>query len=173
LVIAEVSVPHGDGRLGLTLCPGKKDAARHWDRDLETDIEVLWNWGASTVVTLIEAHEFDLLQVQPLGDCVQRHGMDWLHLPIVDVSAPDMRFERGWLDCQRTLHQRLDQGERIVIHCRGGLGRTGLVAGVILVERGLSPEAAIKRVRDARPHAIETRRQEDYVRKTEVLSHHG
>lgn len=70
------------------------------------------------------------------------------------------------------LHRRLDAGERLLIHCRGGLGRTGLVAGRILVERGLKPQEAIRQIRLVRPHAIETPEQEAYVLSTGVGTRH-
>jgi ADP-ribosyl-[dinitrogen reductase] hydrolase len=116
------------------------------------------------VVTLLEEHEFRLLHVESLGAEVTNLGMQWLHLPIRDVDVPDARFERAWATGGPGLHRRLDAGERVLIHCRGGLGRTGLVAALILVERGAEPPAAIRRVRAVRPHAVETRAQEDYVR---------
>jgi ADP-ribosyl-[dinitrogen reductase] hydrolase len=163
LGIAEVAVHPAPGLLGLTLCPGKKDPPRNWDRDLQLDLLRIRDWGASTIVTLIEAHEFRLLQVEALGEEVVRHGMDWLHLPIRDVDVPDARFERAWEAAGPALHGRIDAGERVLIHCRGGLGRSGLVAALILVERGWEPRAAIRRIREARPNAIETPEQEDYV----------
>ena len=164
LQIAEVLLEPGQGVLGLTLCPGKKDPGRQWDRDLAEDLRVIKGWGATVIVTLLEPHEFAMLAVEALGRDAFALGMDWLHLPILDVSVPDQRFEDGWALAGTRLHQRLDEGERILIHCRGGLGRTGLVAGRILVERGSKPEAAIQRVRAVRPNAIETRAQEQYVR---------
>ncbi len=62
------------------------------------------------------------------------------------------------------LRRRLAEGARVLIHCRAGLGRTGTVAARLLVEHGLDPEAAILRVRQSRPAAIETAGQEAYVR---------
>jgi ADP-ribosyl-[dinitrogen reductase] hydrolase len=163
LQIAEVLLGEGEGRLGLTLCPGKKDPSRNWDRDLKEDLSAIRAWGASTVVTLIEEHEFRLLDVESLEQEVRARGMDWMHLPIQDVDVPDQRFEDAWGLAGSTLHDRLDSGDRILIHCRGGLGRTGLVAGRILVERGSDPRTAVHRVRAVRPHAIETPAQERYV----------
>jgi ADP-ribosyl-[dinitrogen reductase] hydrolase len=163
LIIAEVLLPNTSGRLGLTLCPGKKDSMYEWDRDLDTDIGAIQVWGADTVITLIEDHEFALLCVTHLGEAVRRQGMDWLHLPIRDVDVPDQRFESAWQSLGCEVHEKLDAGKRILIHCRGGLGRTGLVAGLILVERGYEPTTAIQTIRAARPHAIETRAQERYV----------
>jgi len=111
-----------------------------------------------------------MLGVKTLGRDVRALGMDWRHLPIVDVSIPDRRFEDAWLLDGPKLHARLDAGERILIHCRGGLGRTGLVAGRILVERGCDPQVAIRRIREVRPHAVETLAQERYVFKTKTVA---
>lgn len=166
LRIAEIQLGDCEGRLGLTLCPGKKDDGRGWDRDLDEDLRVIRDWGATVVVSLIEPHEFDLLRVPGLAETVARHDMHWFHLPIRDVDIPDERFELGWQSAGPAIHQRLQAGERILIHCRGGLGRTGLLAALILVERGSDPREAIRRVRAARPGAIETTAQEQYVLKT-------
>ncbi|MCL4744603.1 MAG: cyclin-dependent kinase inhibitor 3 family protein [Burkholderiaceae bacterium] len=165
ILIADLVVAPGLGSLGLTFCPGKKDRDAGWDRDLDTDLRVIRDWGASVVITLIEDHEFRTLGVEALPQRVRDHGMEWLHLPIRDVDVPDERFESAWVGARRAIHARIDNGERVLIHCRGGLGRTGLVAGVILVERGCAADEAIRRVRDVRRHAIETVPQEDYVRR--------
>jgi ADP-ribosylglycohydrolase/protein-tyrosine phosphatase len=163
LQIAEVHLEKNEGRIGLTLCPGKKDSSRNWDRDLKEDLRVIRQWGATTVVTLIEDHEFKMLGIENFGQEISAHGLDWIHLPIRDVDVPDQLFEDAWALSGKILHERLDAGDRVLIHCRGGLGRTGLVAGRILIERGCNPALAIQRVRAVRPHAIETPPQEQYV----------
>jgi ADP-ribosyl-[dinitrogen reductase] hydrolase len=169
LLIASLRLGVGEGCLGLTICPGKKDQYK-WDRDLDEDLRAIRNWGASTVVTLIEPHEFNLLKVDQLGERVQELGMRWIHLPIRDVDVPDQRFVQGWSAAGPEIHDRLRKGEKIVIHCRGGLGRTGLVAGLILVERGCEPREAIQKVRSVRPNAIETPAQETFVLKARALT---
>lgn len=63
----------------------------------------------------------------------------------------------------KSLLEAARQGKRIFIHCRGGLGRTGTLAGRLLIENGLEPEAAINEVREARKGAIETALQEYYL----------
>jgi len=173
LQIAEVAVGDKGGYLGLTICPGKVDADRKWMRDLQCDVDEITEWGASTVVTLIEDHEFGMLCVEKLEREVRQSGMQWIHLPIVDMNVPDHRFEDAWQTQSNEIHRRLDAGERILIHCRGGLGRTGLVAGLILVERGVPPKDAIKQIRSVRPHAIETAAQESYVRNASGKEAHG
>ncbi len=160
-------MPRAAGVVGLTLCPGKKDRAAAtgaWDRDLDTDLDAVAGWGARAVVSLVEDHELSLLGVEALGREVRRRKMVWFHLPIRDAGVPDRDFERRWRSAGPELRARLLAGERILVHCRGGLGRTGTIAARLLVELGASPEDAIRSARRARPGAIENDRQEDYVR---------
>ena len=63
LRIDSVFIDHGFGRIGITLCPGKKDPFGHsgpWDRDLDLDLDYVKEWGATAVVTLLEEHELSL-----------------------------------------------------------------------------------------------------------------
>lgn len=157
----------GGGTIGLTLCPGKKQPSAMtgaWDRDLATDLCEIARWGATAVVTLMEPGELDRLQVSHLGDAVEERGMDWYQLAIPDGGIPDASFEAAWLYAGYRLHRILAQGKKVLIHCMGGLGRTGMIAARLLIELGSSPEEAITRVRQARPGSIETRSQEHYVR---------
>jgi ADP-ribosylglycohydrolase len=54
-------------------------------------------------------------------------------------------------------------GANVIIHCRGGLGRSGLAAACCLVALGHSANDAIRAVRAARRGAIETEAQEAFV----------
>ena len=165
LQISSINTP-GGGRIGLTFCPGKKDPRAMtgaWDRDLDADLEAIRQWGASTLVTLMERHELEALHVPELGEAAETTGLEWLHLPIRDVSIPDKRFEARWSAVSAKLLHALGRDESIVIHCKGGLGRTGLVAAMLLVQQGMSPGSALLKVREVRPGAIETREQEDYL----------
>ncbi len=166
LRIAELPVAAAGGMVGVTFCPGKRGDSvfgRPWARDLDADLDVVQRWGARAVLTLIEVHEMRLLGVLDLGQRVASRGIDWHHLPIVDVTAPGPSFEQAWLVAGRTAVDALMQGGKVLVHCRGGLGRAGTVAACLLVEFGVAPSEAIRQVRIARPGAIETSEQERYV----------
>jgi len=164
LFIATMEV--GQGAIGVTFCPGKRGDSvfgAPWERDLHLDLNAIELWGGAAVVTLVESHELDALGVPDLGTCVQRRGLQWHHLPIRDLDVPDAAFEATWPAVASQLRQMITQGQKVVVHCRGGRGRAGTVAACLFVEFGVSPKEAIKRVRAVRPHAIETVEQERYV----------
>jgi len=62
------------------------------------------------------------------------------------------------------IRERLRGGDNVVVHCRGGLGRTGTIAACVLVARGVEPDEAMRLVRASRPGAIESEAQERFVR---------
>ena len=160
------TVSAGAGCIGMTFSPGKKGPSvfgDSWDRDLEADLVVITAWSPTVVVTLIEAEEFTILQTPRLGEQVQAAGLEWRHLPIRDLNAPGPRFERAWTFAGAELRDLLCRGGRVLVHCRGGRGRTGLVACRLLTELGEPAEAALLRVRAAREGAVETKPQLEHV----------
>lgn len=166
LQIAELNIGPHHGRVAITFCPGKKDALAQtgsWDRELDTDLDAIREWGAAAVLTLMEPHELRRLKVLQLGEGVRARHMDWLHLPIVDVSVPGPRFEAAWRTAGAGLRWRLRNGFNLLVHCRGGLGRAGMIAARLHAEILGDPPAAVRAVRAVRPGAIQTLAQETHV----------
>lgn len=173
LQIAEVQADTGCGKIGITFCPGKHDlyaVTGVWARNLDLDLDVIKDWGASLVLTLLETAEMIDLKVPRLGEEIEHRGMKWVHLPIIDYSVPDDKFEQNWLIYGKEIRHHLCRGENILIHCKGGLGRAGMMAARLLVELGTEPEKAIRMVRRARSGAIETYTQLALVKQTTVMN---
>ena len=165
LQIAEAPCGSG-GVIGLTLCPGKCGPSvfgSPWARDLQLDLEAVRAWAPDAVVTLMESGEFAELGVADLPAALERDYPNWHHLPIRDLDIPDARFERLWVYSGHVLRALLREGGRVLVHCRGGLGRTGMIAARLLVELGAPADEAIAKVRAARPGAIETQAQQRHV----------
>jgi hypothetical protein len=183
LRIAELRVPGMRGLIGMTICPGKKGPSLYgtpWNRDLDVDMQYICDeWQANIMVTLLEKHEFEMLGIEAMEELVSQRwtAIQWVHLEITDGGIPDERFERHWLQVRAQLIGALAGGGKVLVHCRGGLGRTGLVVARLLVETGMSPDEAIQSVRAARKGAIETEEQENYVRNIRpalpASLHHG
>ena len=154
------------GRLGLTFAPGKKQRAAltgHWDRDLEADLERLrMHWHTDVLLSLIEEHEFTALGIPALREQAEKQGIQVSWFPIRDISIPTSMEEFAAM--VKVTHAALREGKTVVIHCMGGLGRTGLVAAAILVyATELTPQQAIAAVRSARAGTVQTREQEQFV----------
>lgn len=152
--------------LGLTFAPGKQGAAQIasyvWDRDLDADLERLReNYAVDCVVTLLEEDEFELLGIPNLREAVQAFGMTSHWFPIPDGGVPE--DFGSFIAVVRTIVSALRTGSRVVVHCRGGLGRAGTVAACVLVLLGEPAAEAMRLVREARPRAIENERQEGFV----------
>jgi ADP-ribosyl-[dinitrogen reductase] hydrolase len=165
LPIDSLAVPGRVGRLGITCCPGTRRALLPTGaqaHDLEADLARIAAWGTTLLLTLMEEQELARHGVPDLGTCAGR-SMAWRWLPIVDRQTPDAAFEAAWPNAADDVQRRLDGGENVVVHCLGGVGRSGMIAARILVERGLAPAVAMATVRAARPGAIETAQQEAYV----------
>lgn len=173
LQIASVQASPAHGRIGITFCPGKHDhtaATGAWARDLAIDLDAIQDWGAKLVLTLVEPVELSMLKVPELGREVQNRGMEWRHLPIADYSIPGDAFEQQWITAGEEIRRLLSNGNDIVVHCKGGLGRAGMIAARLLAELGMDPEDAIRQVRKERKGAIETPSQLALVRKTSAIA---
>ncbi|WP_019591927.1 cyclin-dependent kinase inhibitor 3 family protein [Thioalkalivibrio sp. ALE20] len=165
LEIAEITLPEG-GTIGITFCPGKQQAhamTGAWARDLEADLDRIRAWGAAGVVTLTTLEELHELGVPRLGEAVSETGVTWYHLPIPDMAAPDRQWDDRWQAVAPEMHRALYAGGRLLVHCKGGLGRAGTVAARLLIDRGMAPDAAVAAVRRARRGAIESSEQERYL----------
>ncbi len=173
--IDSLTPPQG-GRIGLTAFPGRWrlfgsiGAAPH---GVLCDLESIREWGAGLLISLVEDEEFRFLGVDDMGVLAARAGLDWLHLPIPDFRAPGPDFEAGWRHHGPEVHRRLANSEVIVIHCLAGLGRTGTLAAQVLIEHGQAPQEAIASVRLARPGAIQSQEQEDYLLRLGSLTRVG
>jgi ADP-ribosylglycohydrolase/protein-tyrosine phosphatase len=170
LIIDYVNVPGTSGIIGMTLCPGKvqnSSMSGEWERDLDLDMGAIVAWGASALVTLMQPHEFKAFGVEALPERIPS-GLNHYVLPILDGGTPDKPWENTWKRVGPEIRGHLKQGHRIIIHCRGGLGRTGLLTARILIEFGLEARRAIEIVRRARPGAIENWDQEHYVLRQKV-----
>lgn len=155
------------GELGLTNCPGRcgvDGAGRHWRRDLADDLSAIEAWGAGLLVTFVEDQEFARLGVPGFGVAARGRSFAWRHVPIPDMCTPEGASQKLWSVAASDVATLLRKGGRVVFHCAGGLGRSGTMAALVLIETfGMMPSAAISLVRSHRRGAIESEAQEAFL----------
>jgi len=113
------------------------------------------------VLSLTETDEFP----KETFDMLKNGPWVWAHHPIADLNTPDLNFENGWPRLVQNMLGRLDQAQSIMIHCKAGCGRTGMIALRLMIEAGEDPDAALHRLRKARPCAIETQAQMNWAKE--------
>jgi len=165
----ELELPNG-GRLGLGCCPGHRLTppplrVERRPGSLKDDLKQIAAWKPHMMLSLMEEPELASAgaPVTVLAQELTSHGVDWRHLPICDLGAPDERFETVWVDLWPNLDRLLQQRGRAFIHCYAGLGRTGTVAALILMQYGANASDALRTVRAARPGSIQSMEQEHYL----------
>jgi protein-tyrosine phosphatase len=151
-----LSLTHG-GRLIFTPCPGTKGV------DLAESIAQLRQTGAEAVISMTPSDELARLEVAALPEAVADAGLHWFPCPVEDDAAPGPDFEQAWEAHRDAVMALVSQKGCIAIHCRGGSGRTGFMAALILRELGLSGARADALIKGLRPKALTLPAHTDYL----------
>lgn len=156
------------GSLGMTMAPGKKGIAmvlmENWNRDLSQDLDTLKNvYKTDILVSLMEDFEFDDLGISDFKEKCAEKSIKNIRFHIVDGSIPEEKDLGDYLKLAKELKLELENGKNVVIHCRGGLGRTGTLASCILVLFGFSPKDALEETRKCRKGTVENEIQEKFI----------
>ena len=155
-VIAQL--PTGAGVLALCPLPGAGGA-------LTRDLAQIAGFAPALVISMTEERERAELGAADLPDRLAARGIGWAPFPVPDFGTP--AAGAGWDAVSTRAKAVLDAGGRVLVHCRGGLGRSGMAVLRLLVERGEDPAAALARLRAVRPGAVETEAQRIWASRTQ------
>jgi protein-tyrosine phosphatase len=141
------------GRLAMASRPRGGD----W---LEDEMHGWQSAGIDTVLSLLTPDEEEALDLTAESRVAEHEGLKFLSLPIPDRRVPSSPSEVApVLDA---LNAELLAGKNAVVHCRQGVGRSGMIAACLLVMRGTDPGSAVvelERVRGTSvPETVEQRR---------------
>ncbi len=143
------------GRIALSARPRGGD----WLADEVADWKKA---GIDSVLSLLEPQEEAELNLLNEGAEVRGLGLEFSVFPIPDRQVPASEIKLA-LALER-LDRSLSNGRNVLIHCRQGVGRTGLVAACFLVKKGVSPGAAVQKLSAARGVQIpETEQQREWI----------
>lgn len=132
---------NGPGRLAIALRPRGgdwlEDEARAWHRS-----------GVDVVVSLLEPEEEAQLNLAGEREAAERNGIHFVSFPVVDRGVPSS--VHATVSLLRSITNALESGKTVAVHCRQGIGRSGMIAAAVLMSTGSTPDAAIDAVTTAR-----------------------
>ena len=151
-------------RRGVYIGPAPSDPA---------DIDILKRLGVTARISLLSEEEEEHLYAT-LGA-----GLGHFELrcyPILDFGVPKIRdlamFLMSYIfspyDREEAYSRGMPSSEHIYLHCRGGMGRTGVMAGALLIASGMSVDRALAKLYELRgPHCPETIEQRAFLERNE------
>ena len=146
----------GGGTLAICPLPGLGGA---FDDDLARIVAL----APELVISMTETAEMKALGAARLPEALQTAGIAWRHFPVRDYGAPT--GAAGWPAISGHARRILAHSGVVLVQCRGGLGRSGMIVLRLMIEAGENPDAALARLRAARPGAVETQAQERWARE--------
>jgi hypothetical protein len=136
----------------LALCPLTGRGGNY-----ASDLAKVRAWVPDIVLTMVETQELAAKGAAGFGADVA--PAVWLHLPVVDYQVPDASQAGDWAAIEAQILASLAQGARVLIHCMGGCGRSGMAFLQVMIAAGEPPDLALARLREVRPCAVETEAQ--------------
>lgn len=143
------------GTVGICPVTGKFGSFRQ-------DFDLIKQWAPDLVLTMTTLAELDHAGANTLPHDLSVAGIDWEHFPIRDFGVPEGQ-QGDWKRLSAKSHGILSEGGRVISHCYGGCGRSGMVILRLMCEAGEDPEQALDRLRDVRPCAVETNAQKAWA----------
>ncbi len=130
--------------------------------DAETSIRDIAMHDIHQVVSLLDSVESRALGLEHEAGLVSGQSMHFVSYPIPDMGLPASAEKFARLSV--TLFQQIESGVNTLIHCRGGIGRSGLLAAAVLLHGGRNVQQAFARVSLMRGEAVpETEQQGDWL----------
>jgi protein-tyrosine phosphatase len=141
------------GRLAIASRPRGGD----W---LEDEARAWRNAGVDVIVSLLEEDEAAQLDLAGERQAAEAESISFVSFPIPDRGVPGST--EAAIELIGQIAARLGAGKNVAVHCRQGVGRSGLIAIAVLMSSGLTAKVALETVSSARgvsvPETLEQRR---------------
>ncbi len=119
--------------------------------------------GVGLVVSLLEKQETAELELADERGIAESNDLQFISYPIPDRGVP--ASISAALSLLKAITEVLAEGKNVAIHCRQGVGRSGLLAAGALVTSGVGVDRALDVVSTARGQTVpETPAQFRWIR---------
>ena len=120
--------------------------------------------GIDMVVSLLEPEEEVQLVLEGEATAAAASGIDFRAFPIPDRGVPASR--ESVAELADDIVDALDTGKNVAVHCRQGIGRSGMIVGGVLVAAGKDVPTALRAIKESRGVDVpETEEQQRWLRE--------
>lgn len=147
-------------------CPGTKEV------NIESTIAQLKEQGVNAILSMMVAEEMKKLHAENLPEMCKQNNIQWFNMATDDHKIPGEDSLSQWQQDKTNLVEVINQGGKVAVHCKGGVGRTGIGVAMLLLELGRNAEQAVAEVKALRPGAFESTQTVEFIKKqSETLKH--
>lgn len=137
---------------------------------LEGEVRSWHDQAISTVVSLLTPEEEQELQLESEKRSVTSQGIKFVAVPVQDRGVPDAKAPLQ--TALREADAALAAGRNVLVHCRQGIGRSGLFAACLLINHDWSSQKAAEELTNVRGVTVpETAEQRRWLDRYEARAH--
>lgn len=115
---------------------------------LQQDLASVKAGGIDVLVSFLQPYEEAELGLQDEKRTAEAVGLQFIAFPIPDRQVPpDLK---GFRRVVEKLAQRVRQGDRVGVHCRGCIGRSTVMLAAVMITLEIKPEDALRQIERAR-----------------------
>jgi protein-tyrosine phosphatase len=119
--------------------------------------------GVDVVVSALTEDEVRELELEGEEQAAQAAGVSFRSMPIPDRGVPSM--EMGVATLLSQLAAAVHEGRHVAVHCRMGIGRSSMIAAILLALQGEDVDAVFQRLQAIRGSPIpDTEEQRSWTR---------
>lgn len=131
---------------------------------LEDEIRSMKLKKIDCIISLLEYGETSELGLGKEKEYCELYKIDFINFPIEDVNIP--KNEERYVELIDEIVERLIRFQRIVIHCRMGIGRSSVIASGVLIQKGVNANEVFEIISKFRKLEVpDTTEQKDWVIK--------
>jgi protein-tyrosine phosphatase len=130
--------------------------------DLQEEILHWKKLAVDTIVSFLTDDENEELDLEYERTDCRKAGFDFIKFPIPDRDVPDSFLKTKEL--VQILSDKITDSQKVLLHCRGGIGRVSIITASILSLRGMNTQEAFEKIAKIRGLSVpDTSAQEKWT----------
>lgn len=133
-----------NAQIGISACPLGRG-------DLKAELTKIVSEDELLMISLLTEEEKAMLHLQEEGPMSKAFGIEFKEFPIADMSIPGAQRFMKFIE---ELYGRTNELDRMLIHCRAGIGRSSLIALGLMTRHGFVLKESVELVSRIRGYDV-------------------